>query len=80
MGSAIEGSGIDEAWVGTDLYAPVTTRQILEGKHMKRALDAHVITVQALSDLLLNEYDEHGLDDVRGLALTLGNACMEDDF
>lgn len=46
--SAIEDSGLYEAWSEYDIYGPTTTRQILEAKHMKRALEAHMTTVQAL--------------------------------
>ena len=53
IGSYIENSGIDDAWVESDVYGPTTCRQILEGKHMKRALDAHVTTVQVLFDLTM---------------------------
>ena len=46
IGSFVENSGIDDAWVQSDIYSPATCRQILEGKHIKRALDAHVTTMQ----------------------------------
>ena len=46
IGSFIENSGIDDACVQSDIYSPATCRQILEGKHIKRALDAHVTTMQ----------------------------------
>ena len=53
LGSMIENSGIDDAWIQSDLYGPTTARQILEGKHMKRAIDAHMITLQVLFNLLM---------------------------
>ena len=53
VGSAIE---VDEAWCEADIYGPVTTRQILEAKHMKRALEAHITTIQALYDLYVEEF------------------------
>jgi len=56
IGSSIEASGIDDAWIEADIYGSQTTRQILEGRHMKRAVTAHIITLQALYDLLLDEY------------------------
>jgi hypothetical protein len=56
IGSSIEASGIDDAWIEADIYGPTTTRQILEGRHMKRAVTAHIITLQALNDLLMDEY------------------------
>jgi len=46
-GDAIEDSGLDEAWIEADIYGPNTTRQILEVKHTKKALEAHMTTVQA---------------------------------
>ena len=55
VGSAIEHSGLDEAWCEADIYGPVTTRQILEAKHTKRALEAHITTIQALYDLYVEE-------------------------
>ena len=54
--SAIEDSGLDEAWSEADIYGPTTTRQMLEAKHMKRALEAHMTTVQALYDLYVEEF------------------------
>ena len=35
---------------------PSQTRQILETKHMKRALEAHMTTTQALCDLYVEEF------------------------
>ena len=55
VGSSIENSGIDDAWVECGLYGPATVRQIIEGKHMKRALKAHALTVEVLYDLLFEE-------------------------
>jgi len=55
-GNAIEDSGLDEAWSEADIYGPTTTRQILEAKHMKRALEAHMTTVQALYDFYVEEF------------------------
>ena len=55
-GNTIEDSGLDEAWNEADIYGPTTTRQILEAKHMKRALEAHMTTVQALYDLYVEEF------------------------
>ena len=59
-GNAVEDSGLDEAWSEADIYDPTTTRQILEAKHMKRTLEAHITTVQALFDLYVDEFfQEH---------------------
>jgi len=50
-GNATEDSGLEDAWNEADIYGPVATRQILEVNHTKRALEAHMTTVQALPDL-----------------------------
>ncbi len=55
-GNAIEDSGLEEAWSEADIYGPTTTRQILEARHMKRALEAHMTTVQVLYDLYVEEF------------------------
>jgi len=56
VGNVIEDCGLDEAWSEADIYGPTTTRQILDAKHMKRALEAHMTTVQALYDLCVEEF------------------------
>ena len=43
----IEASGIDMAWIESDLYSPATVKQILKDNHIKRAETAHLITLQA---------------------------------
>ena len=48
IGSSIEGSGIDDAWIESGVYGPSTTRQIIEGKHMKRGVSAHITTLEVL--------------------------------
>ena len=67
IGSSIEDSGFDEAWVEAGIYGSTTKHQILEGNHMKRALTAHSMTYSVLSDLHVNaflktEKDEGGTD------------------
>ena len=56
LGTAIEGSGLDDCWIESDIYGPATVRQILECGHMKRSLYAHIITLQALFDLYKEEF------------------------
>ena len=51
LGGVIEKSGIDDSWEESNIYGPATVRQILEGKQMKRALNAHSMTVEVLFDL-----------------------------
>ena len=82
IGSSIENSGIDDAWVEASIYSPVTTRQILEGKHMKRALNAHITTLNVLFDLLFDGFlKEHpNLEkELKEDAYTLADACVARD-
>ncbi len=44
LGTSIENSGIDDAWIEADVYGSATTRQILQCKHYKRSLRAHIYT------------------------------------
>ena len=51
IGAFIEDSGLDMCWVESDLYGPITVKQILGGNHVKRGEAAHTITLQALFSL-----------------------------
>lgn len=74
LGSTIEYSGLDEAWIEADLYGPTTIRQILEGKHMKKVVDAHTVTLQALFDLLVEGFDISLPDKLKQETDSLGAA------
>ena len=58
MGELIQGSGIPELWVECDLYSAATMKQILNGKHIRRAIEAHITTGSALTSLLLEEFEK----------------------
>ena len=84
IGSSIEDSGFDEAWVEAGIYGSTTKHQILEGNHMERALIAHSMTYSVLSDLHVNaflktERDEGGTDypNTRLAALSMSASCQE---
>lgn len=47
IGVYIENSGVDMAWIESDLYGPATVKQILEGNHVKRGETAHLVTLQS---------------------------------
>lgn len=51
LGRCIEDSGLDTAWVEADIYSSVTVAQIINGKHYNRAIEAHQVTLEVLSDL-----------------------------
>ena len=55
IGSYIEASGWDDIWRESDTYRPATVKQFLEGKNMKRGLEAQVTTLQALFSLYAEE-------------------------
>ena len=48
IGSYIENSGLDFSWTEADLYGPAIVKQILEGRHVRRAIEVHVVTTQTL--------------------------------
>lgn len=56
LGSSIENSGIDDAWIEAGLYGTATTRQILSCSHYKRCLTAHIYTYIAFYELILEEF------------------------
>ena len=67
IGSSVENSGIDDAWIEADLYGPATTRQILKCTHNKRSLHAHIYSYLAFSrHLALEQFleDNSYLKDV----------------
>ena len=63
LGKYIEGSGIDQVWVEAGMYSPTTVRQILEGKHLYCAMEAHLTTMVALYGLLFKELWEDYKDE-----------------
>ena len=48
IGAYMENSGLDFSWTEADLYGPATVKQILGGIHVRRAIEAHVVTTQTL--------------------------------
>ena len=61
--SYIESSGLDNVWTESNMFGQrvtfmdqqLTVKEILEGKNMKRGLEAHVTTLQALFSLYAGE-------------------------
>jgi hypothetical protein len=61
-----EGSGFDVAWEVSGLCGSAQVRQILDGRHIYRGLEAHVLTLIALFGLYtqnLLSADEHSETD-----------------
>ena len=53
IGDHMNGSGVHEIWVESDLLGPIAAEQVLSGKHYNRGMPAHKMTSQALWRLLL---------------------------
>ena len=52
LGKYIIDSGLDDIFIGTEIYGPTTFGQIIEGKHMKRCLEAYFMLYLDLSTIL----------------------------
>ena len=62
IGRYIECSGIDQLWVEAGMYLPTTVRQIIEGKHLYRVMEAHMVTLITLYSLLIPALWDNGFD------------------
>ena len=56
LGTSIENSGIDDAWIESDVYGSSTVRQILQCSHYKRSLQAHIHTYMAMYEIVLEKF------------------------
>lgn len=78
IGSFIDSSGIDLCWTESELYGPATVRQIIEGKHVRRGVNAHLITLQALFTMYqesLFQDDLQSRQRLEQVAKELSEAC-----
>ena len=82
IGGFINGSGLDLSWDQAEIFGECTTKQILDGNHIRRGQNAHLITVQSL----LSVYSEQFLKDdplsyitCADLADDLNQACILND-
>lgn len=66
---------VPELWVECHWYGPATTRQMLEGKHIQRAIEAHIITVSALYSLLQDEFTLENLGTVKNICCQAYENC-----
>ena len=55
LGKCINCSGLDQILVDTETYGSTTLLQILNGKHVKRGFEAHMILYLSLSNLFYND-------------------------
>lgn len=73
IGDFIRGSGIPEMWIDSNLYGTATTQQILEGKHVRRGLDALITTLSALTMLLFDEFTQEHSEDMEHIVQRVTN-------
>ena len=62
IGSYMDGSGLDLCWIESELYGTSTVKQILEGRHVKRGITAHLTTLQSLFVLYAEAFYKDKLD------------------
>ena len=67
LGKYMDGSGIDSAWEASGVYGSATVRQILEGRHIYRGLEAHIVTLVAIfamfMDITLTQTEKNSLNE-----------------
>lgn len=83
IGAYIENSGLDLCWTEANLYGPATVKQILEGKHVKRGLQAHMVTLEALFNLYQDEFFQefpHILPIITAASEHLDQSCNNGTF
>ena len=56
IGGFITGSGLDLSWDEADIFGSCTTKQILDGCHIRRGQNAHLVTMQSLLSLYCEEF------------------------
>ena len=56
IGKCIQGSGIDLVLIEAGIYGTTTLGEILEGKHMKRATEAHMVIYLLLCRFYLEQF------------------------
>jgi hypothetical protein len=56
IGKYIQGSGIDQVLIEAGIYSTTTLGQILEGKHMKRAMEAHMVIYLSVCKIYLEQF------------------------
>ena len=58
LGKYISCSGLDQILVEAGVYGPTTLSQILDGKHMKRGFEAHMVLYLSLAKLFSESLSE----------------------
>ena len=69
-------------WVEADIYSNVTVMQIINGKHYNRAIECHLFTLEALSDLWFEQFFAEHPDMIQALqecVNTLISSCQKQE-
>ena len=80
LGQTVDGSGLDNAWVETDICSNVTVMQIINGSHHNRAIEYHLFTLQALIDMWLDAFFAKHRDVYKSLQITLRRLTNSSKF
>ena len=78
IGSYMDCSGLDLCWIEANLYGTSIMKQIIEGRHVKRGVTAHLTTLQALFTLYAEAFFQDKADllyDYAEKADKLNKAC-----
>ena len=82
LGKYIEYSGIDSLFLESGIYGETTLKQIMQGKHMKRGVEAHTVMYLALTKVCFNEWLHNGsdvrVDDIKLLLNEIPSAKYHD--
>ena len=76
IGCFIELSGIPELWIESGMYGDEVTKRILDGKLVRRSIEAHVVTLQVLFPLMMEEFFKDN-SDARDLCAELVDEIMD---
>lgn len=60
LGKYVEDSGLDKLFLEAGIYGELTLAQILNGKHMKRGMEAHMTMYLALHSIFIKGFQNRG--------------------
>ena len=71
----IENSGLDQSFIDCDIYGPATVNQILNGKHMKRRIEACMVLYLALNKICLKDFSKTFPETLKSIESSLKSLC-----
>lgn len=82
IGTYIDNSGIEQFWVESGIFGNSTVRQIMDGKHVNRGVEAHLTMLQALHTLYIEAFlkeNPHHEEEYLKLSNLVHDSCKEGD-